>query len=81
MTQKTFGTWLAQARAAKEWSQEQLAAETAGEVSVKTISAIEQGRIQDPRISTVERLQAALGQNFFTELKRYNAKTQEANPT
>ncbi|MCP2015650.1 transcriptional regulator with XRE-family HTH domain [Deinococcus sp. HSC-46F16] len=79
MTQNPFGTWLAEARAEKEWSQEQLATETKGEVSVKTISAIEQGRIQDPRLSTVESLCRALGRSFFAEAQRYNAETLEAS--
>ncbi|CAM4161682.1 helix-turn-helix domain-containing protein [Deinococcus marmoris] len=75
MTQTTFGVWLAEARSGKGWSQERLAAETEGEVSVKTISAIEQGRILDPRMSTADKLCTALGRSFFGESKRYNAET------
>lgn len=68
---------MAEARAKHGWSQEELAAKTEGEVSVKTILALEQGRILDPRISMVERLQLALQQSFFTESQRYNANSEE----
>lgn len=77
MALMNFGERLAEARAKKALSQEQLAAKTKGEVSVKTISALEQGRIQNPRISTVLSLQSALGDSFFAEVKRYNAEAPE----
>lgn len=72
MAQETFGAWLAGARTRKGWSQEELATATRGEVSVKTISALEQGRILDPRLSTVTQLSGALGVSFFTERQRYS---------
>lgn len=77
MAPQAFGDWLADARVKKAWSQERLAAETLGKVSVKTISALEQGRILDPRLSTVQELQRALGNSFFPEPQRYNAESEQ----
>ena len=63
--QVSFSEWLTAARTTKQWSQEKLA-EVAG-ISVKTVSAIEQGRIADPRTSTAGKLFSALGQSFFAD--------------
>lgn len=50
---------LQQARDAKEWTQEQL--EAASGIDQRNISKIERGEISDPRNSTVEKLEEALG--------------------
>jgi transcriptional regulator with XRE-family HTH domain len=50
---------LHEARAAKDWTQEQL--EAASGVDQRNISKIERGEITDPRSSTVEALERALG--------------------
>ena len=71
----TFGEWLAKARETRgtEWTQERLATDSG--ISVKTIAAIEQGKIKDPRLSTVQALCSSLNRDFFAESQRYNAKT------
>lgn len=58
----TFGAWVRETRAAKEWTQAQLAA-TAG-LSAQTINFIEIGETQNPRDATRQRIEKALNANY-----------------
>ena len=58
----TFGAWVRETRAAKEWTQAQLAA-TAG-LSAQTINFIEIGKTQNPRDATRQRIEKALNANY-----------------
>lgn len=58
----TFGAWVRDARAAKGWTQAQLAA-TAG-LSALTINFIEIGRTQNPRDATRQRIEEALNASY-----------------
>lgn len=81
MTNKTLGQLVADYRKRQEWSQEELA-EKSG-LTTRTVSAIEQGQVKDPRLSTVCALSYALGFAFFTETYRYNyrlSKSQSEAP-
>ncbi|WP_084542840.1 helix-turn-helix domain-containing protein [Deinococcus murrayi] len=69
MPDLTFGQLVARERAARSWSQDELAAKSG--LSTRAVSAIEQGRVKDPRISTVRALARALGESFFAEAYRY----------
>ncbi|GGI74990.1 helix-turn-helix domain-containing protein [Deinococcus wulumuqiensis] len=69
MTDMTFGQFVAQERSAQGWSQEELAEKAA--LSTRAISAIEQGQVKDPRISTVRALARAFGESFFAEAYHY----------
>lgn len=70
MTDMTFGQMVASHRKRHDWSQEELA-EKSG-LTTRAISAIEQGQVKDPRISTIRALGRALGDSFFTDAYRYN---------
>lgn len=79
MTDMTFGQFVAQERSAQGWSQEELAEKA--RLSTRAISAIEQGQVKDPRISTVQALARALGESFFANSYHYFDKRKEAVST
>ncbi|WP_412027049.1 helix-turn-helix domain-containing protein [Deinococcus yunweiensis] len=70
MTDNSFGQMVADHRKRQGWSQEKLAEESG--LTTRAISAIEQGQVRDPRISTIRALGRVLGDSFFTAAYRYN---------
>lgn len=75
MADMTFGQFVAQERAAQGWSQEELAEKAL--LSTRAVSAIEQGQVKDPRISTVCALAYALGRSFFAKSYHYFDKAED----
>lgn len=63
----TFGAWLSRTRNEKRMSVAELAEKS--RVSVPAIYNIESGRIANPRAETVQRLEAALGEELSAEAK------------
>lgn len=70
MADRTFGQLVAHYRDLRGLSQEALGAESG--ISTRTVSAIEQGIIKDPRISTVKGLGKALGADFLAQAYHYS---------
>lgn len=72
--ERKFGNWVTAVRQERGWTQEELARRSG--LSVRGVSAIEQGVNRNPRLNTVQAIQQALGASFFDEVKRYGAKSQ-----
>lgn len=76
MDDTTFGQMVADHRRRHGLSQEELA-EKSG-ITTRAVSAIEQGQVKDPRLSTIKALGRVLGESFFTDAYRYSDKPQGA---
>lgn len=70
MADRAFGQLVAHCRDLRGLSQEVLGAESG--ISTRTVSAIEQGIIKDPRINTVKGLGKALGADFLAQAYHYS---------
>lgn len=69
----TFKEWVIQKRSSIPMTQEELAQKA--KISVRAVQAIEQGRVDDPRVSTVRAIEQALGESFFAQSYQYNDKS------